>query len=256
VTEQENAPADGLEGDPISQDQAALDAEQGGIAAPDYVSREDFVRMQSTYQQQIAGLQSKVDTGLNAIRRDTQVAAEERINAEKARVREEYYGSLREISPEQEQAQRRHDDYMDGLERERAKVTAQPTPAPVETQAAPANDQAAWEQIFGMVRDFGVDPNDPRVDYRALVDQNLTEASRRQRFMQSVRAAVTPAASAAAPTPQKPNGAAPHIVTPPVEGAPQRGGGYRNADDVHDAFISGNIIDREQYKAALAKFGQ
>jgi hypothetical protein len=80
VTEQENAPVDGLEGDPISQDQAALDAEQGGIAAPNYVSREDFVRMQSTYQQQIAGLQSKVDTGLNAIRRDTQIAAEERLH--------------------------------------------------------------------------------------------------------------------------------------------------------------------------------
>lgn len=247
MTEQEQAPPEGLEGDLISQDQAGLDAEQGGIAAPEYVSKDDFLRMQTNYQQQIAGLQSKVDTGLNAIRRDTQAAAEERIAGEKARVREAYYAKIRESNPEQEQALREHDRYMDGLEVERAKVVAQVAPS-----AHVASPVSPVEETRATLRRLNIDPDLPGIDYMVLQNPTLSAYEQQVAFMTSATEAKAQAAvRAATAAPQTP---ATRTVTPPVEGGTQRAGGYRNIDDVYSAYTS-DRISKQEYIDAARKLG-
>jgi hypothetical protein len=261
VTEHEQVSQEDLAGDLISQDQVALDAEQAGESAVQAPTAEQYQQVLRRLDQQAAeieknrkdtaGYASKVDTGLNAIRRDTQAAAETRINQELAQGRERYLTTLRETNPELEAATRQHLEVEDAAAVARAALV-QPTPSPAaQPQVVQGQDQAAWEQVFGMVRDFGVDPNDPRVDYRVLVDETLSEGIRRQRFMQSLRNATATPAAAPAAAPQTP---ATRTVTPPVEGGTQRAGGYRNIDDVYSAYTS-DRISKQEYIDAAQKLG-
>ena len=94
VMEQEQDGSEQVVQDPISQEQAALDDEQGGEpAASQYVTVETLQKMQDDQMarftqmvsNQVGGLQGKVDKGLNAIRRDTQAESAERFKEAESR---------------------------------------------------------------------------------------------------------------------------------------------------------------------------
>ena len=116
-----------------------------------------------------------------------------------------------------------------------------------ETEQKVSQDQ--WNQIFQAVQDFGVDPADKRVNYAGLVDQSMTDEERRRAFFQSLRTITTAEAK------QAPQQTQQRQQTPPVAAAPASSTGFRNADEVRDAYVS-DKISKESYIDQMAKFGQ
>ncbi len=241
----------------VTQDQSAIDAQQDtlGQQPPQYVTMEQMHQLlgqqASGYERQIAGLQSKMDTGLNAIRRDTKSWAESKIaDLQTNWGREQWLAGLNE--EEQRIAKPLLDEIRRSQQPKEAQVEAPPQPAP---QSADAQGQ--WQQIYQMVRNMGVDPQTPGIDYQILTNGTLQPNDREQKFYASVFAAKAkvagvPPAPQAQQNQQPPR---PQTANPPVQqGAAGRGAGYRNADDVRDAYIQGRI-STEDMRKQMQPFG-
>ena len=61
--------------------QQTLDAEQGNPATPQYATVEQIQNLEKIITSQTSGLQSKIDTGLNAIRRDAEARVAEQASS-------------------------------------------------------------------------------------------------------------------------------------------------------------------------------
>jgi hypothetical protein len=237
---QEEIPEQAID-DAVSQTQVDMDRDQGlqNGTTPEMLTRVEVEQMLAeqarVYQGQIAGLQSKVDTGLNAVRRDTQTWAQQQMGDLQTRLgRESWLNSLDEdqrslVTPLVQQ--------MDRM---------QPAPAPLPDSAPTAYSDAGMldTQMDFVIQGFGLQPNDVRINKAAL------RAGDQQGFMQSIRSAI--AADTTAQPPQPRQQSAPQAVNPPVEG---RGQSSNNGtDSIMNQHIRGEI-SIEEYKRRMSEQG-
>ena len=247
------------ETDPIEQEQVALDAEQGGeAAAPAPATAEQMAQVMqlvqsqatenATLRNQVQGLQGKIDTGLNAIRRDTKAQAEERIKEAEKQNRELHLRNVAEQNPDLADEMRRFYTNQDRINLERAQLMPDPElqPEAVPAQSNPVDDLNA---LRAWVSNMGGNPDAPGIDYQAALNTQISVAERQNTFMRQVIAAQPKATQAAAassgPTTQSP---------PPAGGANVGKGRFTNFVQVADAFQQG-IIDREIYQTEASRFG-
>jgi hypothetical protein len=218
----------------VDDAQKKLDEEQGGNAAPQYVTKEDLANFERVMTAQIGGLQGKIDTGLNGIRRDGEAATAKQV----AEARQQTFNQLLQDVPYESQAAFK-------VLWEQQAATQVTTQQPV---AGALTDQERV-QAQNIARNFGVDPSDARIDYAALVDSTLTPDQAQQKFFTSLKTVGGPAvANVPAPAGKKTD-------NPPVESPAGTGNGLNNIDAVRDAFIEGRL-PLADYKTRMAALGQ
>ncbi len=234
--------------DEITQAQQEIDATQESPGEPQPATMEqvrELIQQQGqSHAQQISGLASKIDTGLNAVRRDTQAWAKEQVGDLRSEMGRESW--LAGLEPDQRPMA---ESLLKEIDRGRP---AQPAQQPEVTQPAAQPPIDQWESVKAVARDFGVDPEDKRIDYAAFTDANIPDGERRTRFLGSLRTIIT---AAPAQTPAVVTQPA-QTANPPVEtAAASRSNGYRNADGVRDAYMA-DRIDLPEFTRLLANYGE
>jgi hypothetical protein len=231
--------------DPVEEDSASLDAEMDGQSPAQYATSDQIAVLQNLYQESLKntqllersvnGLASKVDTGLNAIRRDTMAAS----LAAQQRDREAFIASL---NLDDQQASQLRAQFQVQDNAQEAAIQGMVQQQPVPQQSEPAQQVAPDEAVRRMVADEGVNPSDPRVNYAALTDTSLTDVQKLGRFYQSIEAAKVPPAAPVQPAPQQAQRArVEREGNPPVEPAQAQTTSFNTEDDVLNAFIEGKI---------------
>lgn len=228
----------------LDQDQAQLDAVQEGTtpqAAPTDAVTKELQALREDFSRQVAGLQSKVDKGLNAIRRDTEVQARQQqetaMKQYMEQLPEEYKEGFEMLANQNRQYQQQLSQIQNGNE-------------PESTQEV----SSEWEQIYAIPRSMGLDPQTPGLDYAAFTDPNLTEGQRRDRFFASIKTVMsgntTPGTPATAQTTEQ-------VQSPPTSGTPTSSSpsNLRSEEQIQRAYIEGKLT-KEQYQQRLTEVGQ
>ena len=237
----------------LDQDQAQLDAVQEGTPQTANPMTEEIRALKGMVEhqnqmienqtRQVAGLQSKVDRGLNGMREQyEQGAVQQRQQAMQQyaqQVPEEYRAGFEYLMNENAQLQQQRMQSQ----------TAQPE---AETQ----NASSEWEQIYAIARSMGVDPQTPGIDYQAFTDPGLDEGQRRDRFFTSLRtvmASPTPQATTPEPTQTQ----QPEVQNPPQAGTPANGvaTNLRSIEQIERAYIE-DKLSFDDYKKRLSEAGQ
>ena len=212
----------------------------------------------SQVQNQISGLQSLYDKGLNAIRRDSesmiqQMQQQTTTQQNQAR-REQYLNSLdtreREVAePLLEEIENLKQSQINQL------LAQQSVPQNEPVDNGQQNVQAQWEQIYKVVEDMGVNRNDPNVNYNLLLDNSKTDAQKQQEFFASVSSAVVQQGQSGTQTPVAQ--ADPQAQTPPMENSRQGGNGsHNNMDELLDWYLTIGSPNPEQQVYYNQKFEQ
>ena len=246
--------------DPIDQAQAEVDKEQGGGDQPSYMTTEGVSQMLlaqgRVYERQIAGLTSKIDTGLNAIRRDTNASMQQQLAQASAQGQTASY--LASLDEDQRALVQPLVNQIQGLQEQIQGQTQQPQGDTQPSQTA--SPAGGWDTVYTVVRQLGLDPQTKGIDYDALTEPGLTSEQRQERFLTSVQRTIV--ATAAAQTQSRTNPPqneaaqqAQPVVNPPVDGPPRTSATYRNIDDVRDAFVTDKIPELEAKRLA-ASMGQ
>lgn len=237
--------------------QETLDAAQDALseeqpAEPQYVTADQMQQMQATFQQAVAqiqrhnaGLESRLDKGVNAIRGELAQASAAGQLANQEAAQQQVLDAIEDpsLKAAMQQLLTGQNTMIRGLTETRV---APETPEP----EAAATGQEGWDGVFKMVQSMGVDPNDKRIDYTALTDASLSSQQKLEKFGQSVRAVLTPSATPAATTTTTPR-----YPTPPRAPGPAASASFANAEAVRDAFID-HQLDQDRYRQEMAKFGQ
>ena len=236
--------------DEITQEQQNIDAELDNIEppGPEFVPRDQFDQLLQRMEQQsrhISGLESRIDRSANELREEQERRAAQQDLAHRKQLQEEVLDSFDD--PTVQEKMRAYFSLENQQAEAQLQARLQQPSAPMQNQQDDAQQQ--WSQIFRSVEDFGVDPTDNRVDYAALVDQSLPDDERRKRFFQSLRTITMAEAK------QAPQQTQQRQQTPPVAAAPASSTGFRNADEVRDAYVS-DKISKDTYIDQMAKFGQ
>ena len=239
--------------DEITQEQQNIDAELDNVEppGPEFVPREQFDKLIQRMEQQsrhISGLESRIDRSANELREENQRRAAQQAVAIRKQTQEELLESFDD--PTIQEKMRAYFSIENQEAEAQIQARLQANQPAQETSQDSGDLQEQWDQIFQTVQDYGVDPRDKRVDYEALVDPVLTQQDRRKRFLQSLRTITRAEAQ------QEPQQAQQRQTqTPPVAAAPASSTGFRNADEVRDAYVS-DKISKESYIDQMAKFGQ
>jgi hypothetical protein len=240
--------------DEISQIQLELDSAQGLTDAPQLDDASQWKALYDMQQQelrsqkaQLAGLSSKIDLGLNAIRRDTEDFAVKQIGDFKTELgRDQILASI-----DDDAERTRTAAIFRELDRI-ASVQAPPVPpAPLPPTSPPNASPPNMESVYQVVEGLGLNRSDPRINYAALADVSLTENQRGQAFLNSIKVAIQqpPASSGQQPQPQS----QPQSHAPVDEGRGQPAdGNYRTPDALYDAYIQGQITTEEYRKRGSA----
>ena len=201
--------------------------------------REEFVKS----QQMIAGLQSKVDRGLNAIRKDT----EEATRAQQQRAVQQYL----------EQVPEEHRAAFQALANQNLQYQQQLSEQQYGDPAVEQQPEVSgeWEQIYAIPRSMGIDPQTEGIDYAAFTDPGLSEGQRRDRFFQSIKTVMstgtTPPVDA-----QRKEQPSQAIQNQPTSGTPAGGvsGSLRTEEQIQRAYIEGKL-SKDEYTKRLAEAG-
>ena len=227
----------------LDQDQAQLDAVQEETTpqtTPTDAVTKELQALREEMSRQVAGLQSKVDKGLNAIRRDTETQARQQqeaaIQQYLEQVPEEHRETFRAIANQ-------NLEYREQLSK-------------VETSTTPEEPQVSseWDQIYAIPRSMGLDPQTPGIDYAAFTDDGLTEGQRRDRFFASIKTVMSSNTQTDTPaTPQTTE----QVQSPPTSGTPTSGSpsNLRSEEQIQRAYIEGKLT-KEQYQQRLTEVGQ
>ena len=227
----------------LDQDQAQLDAVQEETTpqtTPTDAVTKELQALREEMSRQVAGLQSKVDKGLNAIRRDTETQARQQqeaaIQQYLEQVPEEHRETFRAIANQ-------NLEYREQLSK-------------VETSTTPEEPQVSseWDQIYAIPRSMGLDPQTPGIDYAAFTDDGLTEGQRRDRFFASIKTVMSSNTQTETPaTPQTTE----QVQSPPTSGTPTSGSpsNLRSEEQIQRAYIEGKLT-KEQYQQRLTEVGQ
>ena len=237
----------------IDQDQAQLDSVQEGSPqtedSPLTGELRQLKELVENQNRQIAGLQSKQDRALNAIRRDAEDSA--RRQSEQAAQRyiqdlpEEHQGAFNSML----QANQAYHQENQRL-REQQEVGQDP-----QEQVQYAQPQDEWDQVYAIPRSLGIDPQSPGIDYKAFTDPGLDETQRRDRFFASLKPLM--GATNQASTGQASQASTSQIQSPPTSGTPASGASsyMRSLDQVQAAYIEGRL-SKQEYQDQLNRFGQ
>ena len=236
----------------IDSDQAQLDAVQEApesqTTTTDSTTEEIRALKQliETQTKQVAGLQSKVDRGLNSIRRDSEEAVrrqqEYALQQYLEQVPEEHRAAFQQMAQQNMQLQQQ--------------VNQSQYQEPAQEQTPDASSE--WEQIYAIPRSMGLDPQSEGIDYAAFTDPGLNDTQRRERFFTSIKTVMTGNNQTQAPPPAAPqNQSQPEVQNPPTGGTPAGGvsGNMRSVADLERAYISDGI-SFDDYKKRLAELGQ
>ena len=227
----------------LDQDQAQLDAVQEETTpqtAPTDAVTKELQALREEMSRQVAGLQSKVDKGLNAIRRDTETQARQQqeaaIQQYLEQVPEEHRETFRAIANQ-------NLEYREQLSK-------------VETSTTPEESQVSseWDQIYAIPRSMGLDPQTPGIDYAAFTDAGLTEGQRRDRFFASIKTVMSSNTQTETPaTPQTTE----QVQSPPTSGTPTSSSpsNLRSEEQIQRAYIEGKLT-KEEYQQRLTQVGQ
>ena len=227
----------------LDQDQAQLDAVQEEPASqttPTDAVTKELQALREEMSRQVAGLQSKVDKGLNAIRRDTETQARQQqeaaIQQYLEQVPEEHRETFRAIANQ-------NLEYREQLSK-------------VETSTTPEEPQVSseWDQIYAIPRSMGLDPQTPGIDYAAFTDDGLTEGQRRDRFFASIKTVMSSNTQTDTPaTPQTTE----QVQSPPTSGTPTSSSpsNLRSEEQIQRAYIEGKLT-KEEYQQRLTQVGQ
>ena len=235
----------------LDQDQAQLDAVQEAPQSQTDTNpvTEELRAMREDFSRQVAGLQSKVDRGLNAIRRDT----ETQVRQQQEQAAQQYIESMpEEYRPGVEQMLQANKAFHEENQKLRDQVDGGEQQPKQPEQQAPNG----WQQVYDIATSLGVDPKTPGIDYAAFTDPGLSESQRRDRYFASLKPLM--GATNQAPTIQAqeqptPNG----VQSPPTAGTPSNGASsnMRSVEQVQSAYIEGKL-SKEEYTDQLSKLGQ
>ena len=266
TTSDQNIPDDVVNNvvDSISQDQDNLDQEQD-TATPVVGTPVTMESMQAFFSQQLQplqaqvyGLHNKVDTGLNAVRRDVSQEAKRLVeNVTDGLSRQQLLANVDEEQRPIFEALLNHVD-------NRTAPAQSPQQQPVQ---GPLVSQDPWEQIYQYVENHGISRTTPGINYAVLTNQSLNDQQKGQVFNESIFQARQVQLQGQAGI-QQPRSAQPvssngqGTVNPPVE----RSGGLsqnplRTQDQVTDAFLAGHLNSAEdpdgsiEYQKRIAALG-
>jgi len=239
----------------LDQDQAQLDAVQEGnpqAAMPTTQEMQTVAAMVERQNQiienqnrQLAGLQSKLDKGLNGIRAQYETAG-----------KQQEYQAMQRFAQEVPEDQRAGVEYLinRNMQLEQERMQTQMASDPEAERAA-----AEWEVIYDIARNMGVDPETPGLDYSAYTDPGLEPKERNDRFFASlnriVRSGGTPPQQPAMQNP--PSEQQPEVQSPPQAGTPANGvsNNMRTVEQLQRAYIE-NKLSTEDYTKRLSELGQ
>ena len=226
----------------LDQDQAQLDAVQEETTpqtAPTDAVTKELQALREEMSRQVAGLQSKVDKGLNAIRRDTEEKAlreqEAAMKQYMEQVPEEHRETFEMLANQNRQYQQQLSQMQNGNE---------------PTQEV----SSEWDQIYAIPRSMGLDPQTPGIDYAAFTDDGLTEGQRRDRFFASIKTVMSSNTQTETPaTPQTTE----QVQSPPTSGTPTSSNpsNLRSEEQIQRAYIEGKLT-KEEYQQRLTQVGQ
>ena len=226
----------------LDQDQAQLDAVQEETTpqtAPTDAVTKELQALREEMSRQVAGLQSKVDKGLNAIRRDTEEKAlreqEAAMKQYMEQVPEEHRETFEMLANQNRQYQQQLSQMQNGNE---------------PTQEV----SSEWDQIYAIPRSMGLDPQTPGIDYAAFTDDGLTEGQRRDRFFASIKTVMSSNTQTETPaTPQTTE----QVQSPPTSGTPTSSSpsNLRSEEQIQRAYIEGKLT-KEEYQQRLTQVGQ
>ena len=226
----------------LDQDQAQLDAVQEETTpqtAPTDAVTKELQALREEMSRQVAGLQSKVDKGLNAIRRDT----EEKALREQEAAMKQYM----------EQVPEEHRETFEMLANQNRQYQQQLSQ--MQNGNAPTQEVSSeWDQIYAIPRSMGIDPQTPGIDYAAFTDDGLTEGQRRDRFFASIKTVMSSNTQTETPaTPQTTE----QVQSPPTSGTPTSGSpsNLRSEEQIQRAYIEGKLT-KEEYQQRLTQVGQ
>ena len=235
--------------DPISQEQANLvskqeivSSEMSGFTPAQVQQIANVVQAQMTnVTGNIAGLQSKIDRGLNSIRTDSMAATRQNVKQEldmllqSQELDEAQLSRLRQLRVSEQQIDQQLGlAILDNFDSQ-ANYAQQPT----------QNDDLAGARA--MAQERGIHPYDQRIDYGVLYAPGLDSTEKLRRFTDSLMAISNSNASASVAQPPMPQQQAqPRTANPPVEPGPAQSTSFSNEMEVMDAYISGAINGQER----------
>ena len=244
--------------DEISQEQENLDQEQGITADTTVeVSSQQLLAEIEALKAANRGLQSKVDTGINAVRRDTKAWAEQQIQLELERIKGDWENQqyLASLDEDQQVLVKGMQQYVD-------KRIPQSQPEPTVDNQQMLVEQ--WEPVVKYVESLGIPRTDNRVQYTLLaapdntVDQTKWDTFRDHLVQLRMQDLGTPAASNA---PVQQPVQQPQTANPPIEDRGQVAN-LNTVDDVRDAYISGRFATAEdpsgteEYRRRMSALGE
>tara|TARA_R100001163_G_scaffold64386_1_gene58474 strand:- start:268 stop:981 length:714 start_codon:yes stop_codon:yes gene_type:complete len=225
----------------LDQDQAELDAVQEGTPQAVNPVTEELQALRREMTSQIAGLQSKVDRGLNGMRAQYETAEQQ-----------QRYQAMQQFAQDIPEDQRAGVEYLINRNAQLEQAQTQAQSADPEAERAAAE----WEVIYDIARNMGVDPETPGIDYDAYTEPGLDQKVRNERFFASLRRVMErptpePAAQQPASTQQ------PEVQNPPQAGTPANGvaTNLRTVEQVQRAYIEGKL-STEDYTKRLSEAGQ
>lgn len=221
--------------DPITDAQNDINNQVQNPAADGYVSKADFDAMKAHLESQVSnlevqfrGVQSTYDRNQKTEMQRRQLEEVSRREAAMVTAVESATDDTSRLLAEDRLAQIRSEKA--GYEREIVNADA-PQPQQNVSQAQISPEVATY------LENSGVQVTDPGIDL-ALAD---LRNGNQQGFFQRVAKVVSDKAIAAYVAQQS------NSVPPPVGGAPGGATGYRDADEVYDAYISGRISNGEYH---------
>jgi hypothetical protein len=237
--------------DELTQDQDAIDTQQGIDGAADQpLTRADLeafkVEQNSAMQGmigqisgQVGGLHSGFNKALDTMRRETNDA---RLQDAQMAMTQEFQRYVDDLPEEQRTGAKSLWERQVQMNQHSVQQATQPvTQQPAQT--------SVMREVEDWVRDFGLDPKDPNIDYGALTDPNIPDGQRRSRFASSLGKAV------AATVPQR-TPASPRAPSPPTESeGVKASASLGSMEEVSDAYLKGNL-GHEEYRTRMASYGQ
>ena len=217
----------------LEQDQESLGTEVDEQKKPDQM--QEMKNLLVEQDNRIKGLQSKVDKGLNTIRKDSQERAMQQAQSEVEKLKE----GLEELDP----SLRPYAEQQVKAAEERVRTMGQDIPDSSLGQNPTSTSE--MDEVRKIAENAGVDPNDPGINYGALFNSNEHIDARQKEFFDSLWKVKNKTA-----TPTKPNETAPQPTdNPPTDGTPTAGTGMpKNMTELHQAYVSGRMPKDEYLK--------
>ena len=222
----------------LELDQENLGTELDEQTKPNLV--QELQKQVDEQENRIKGLQSKVDKGLNTIRKDTQEKAmqQAQIHVEKLKERlEDLDPSVRPFAEEQ-------------VKTAEEKVRTMGQDIPDTLMDANPTSTSQMDEVTKIAENAGVDPNDPNINYDALFNNTDINVGQKD-FFDSLWKVKNKTA-----TPTKPIETAPNPTdNPPTNGTPTSGTGMpKNITELQQAYVSGRM-PKDEYLAQKQRMG-